>query len=106
MAATERHGRFVLAFGSPRVHRATRVRGTTRSLSAPRDVTSGCAVLNQWPIPTKGITAGSAGRDRGLFHRLRADCAKSHRFAPDHEAGASTVVLAAIVTYEAPGRQR
>jgi len=48
----------------------------------------------------------SAGRGWRQIHRLQTVRAKSHRFAPHHEAGASTVALAAIVTYKAPGRQR
>ena len=105
MAATERHGRSLLAFTALRTTRAECIRGDA---ATPRTgkVTSGFAVLNR-PTPTTGNKAGgSAGRGRRLFHRLRAECAKSHRFAPHHESGDSTAAFAAVVTYEAPGRQR
>jgi hypothetical protein len=106
LAATERQGRSILAIVACRTHRAASVRACALS-SRTRGVTSGYAVLGQWPTPTKGIIkAGSAGRGRRQFHRLRAECAKSHRFAPHHEAGDSTIALAAVVTYKAPGRQR
>ena len=106
MAATERHGRSILAIVARRTLCATSVRAYA-AVRRTQGVTSGCAVLSQWPTPTRGIiTAGSAGRGRRQFHRLRAECAKSHRFAPHHEAGDSTIALAAVVTYKAPGRQR
>jgi hypothetical protein len=106
LAATERQGRSLLAFGSPRDTDVACGRGATSPARTRQDVTSGCAVLIKWPIPSKGIKAGSAGRGRRPFHRLRAERAKSHRFAPHHEAGDSTIALAAVVTYKAPGRQR
>ena len=105
MAATERPGRSFLAFAAHRTPRATCARGNAAT-ARTENVTSGFAVLSQWPIPTTGIKAGSAGRGRRPFHRLRAECAKSHRFAPHHEAGDSTIAFAAVVTYKAPGRQR
>jgi hypothetical protein len=94
-----------LAFVARRTECAARERGyaVVRRTSG---VTSGYADLDQWPIPTRGIKAGAAGRGRRQFHRLRAERAKSHRFAPHHEAGDSTIALAAVVTYKAPGRQR
>jgi len=104
LAATERHGRSLLAFTALRTGGAECIRGDAAN---PRteDVTSGFAVLNR-PTPSTGSKAGSAGRGLRLFHRLRAECAKSHRFAPHHGFGDSTAAFAAVVTYEAPGRQR
>ena len=105
MAATERPGRSILAIVARRTPSATCVRGNA-IVRRTRIVKSGCADLIKWSIPTNSITAGSAGRGWRQIHRLQAECAKSHRFAPHHEVGASAVALAAVVTYEAPGRQR
>ena len=116
MAATERHRRSTGAIGllgpgvsSRGIACAARPVGHEsgdRALLRPagKSVQSGRAV-NQWPFSTEGIRSSQAGRGRGQFHRLRTNSAESHRFAQCTD-GASTVALAAIVTYEAPGRQR
>ena len=116
MAATERRRRSTDAIRSFRAGvsltdtacaaRLARHESGDRALLRPagKSVQSGRAV-HQWPLSTEGIRSGQAGRGRRLFHRLRTNSAESHRFAQCND-GASTVALAAIVTYEAPGRQR
>jgi hypothetical protein len=116
LAATERHRRSIGAIGlfgsgasSMGTACADRLAGREsggRYLPRPagKSVQSGRAVY-QWPVSTEGIRSGQAGRGRRLFHRLRTHSVKSHRFAHCTD-GASTVALAATVTYEAPGRQR